>query len=744
MKIRRKQRRMRTHAIPWAFAFAAVFLCLAAFAGVHGTLRVMEGWTNDLPSIDDTDFTSHAQESVMYASDGETLLAQFQLEKRDPVTSDQVSAYAKQATVDTEDERFYDHPGVDLAGIARALVNNVLGGQLEGASTITQQLVRNTVLTQEANEISIERKVREAELAVEMENRYSKDEILLMYLNTINYGDGCYGIEAAAQNYFQVSAADLTLAQAATLAGIPQSPTYLNPKEYPDAALARRNLVLSRMCSNGDITVEERDAAQAEELNLNPAPDAPEDGIYAYPYFTRYVRDLLLAENNPFGCSYADLFEGGLTVYTSLDPAMQDAAETACANQRARMDGSLDAALVAVDATNGQVKALVGGSGDSKVNLATGTGGSGRQAGSTFKAFTLAAAIEQGVDPNTRIDCTSPMKIGEDGATEEWENFGNIDYGIRTIARATEVSSNTGYLRLSNAIGQQATTDMAHRLGVTSSVSTVYNTTLGTADVTPLEMASSYATLATGGVKHDPVVVTKIVDRDGTTIYEAPDTSERVLAEDVAGATTKVLRGVFDDDEGTAHGAAPANGQPVAGKTGTSSFFADYWLVGYTPTLSCAAWIGNPAGTISMPESMDADALWKEFMDVACALQPVTAFPETKDPAYNNAFNASQKAKLGEEPKDVKKAATDADEDKAKAAADSEDGENAEAAETEDDKDEEAPNVVGHTLQEAAVLLAGHDAGYLEEHSDTVPAGTVISQRVDEGKIVLVVSLGPA
>ena len=225
---------MRTHATKWSLLIVCAALCFVAYWGVQGVLKVMEGWTTDLPSIEDTDFANNARESVMYAGDGSTLLAEFQLEKRSPVTIDQVSPYVLQGTVDTEDVRFYEHNGVDIAGIARALVNNMMGGALEGASTITQQLVRNTILTQEATDISIKRKIREAELAVDMEKRYSKDEILLMYLNTINYGDGCYGIEAAAQNYFQVPASELTLTQAATLVGIPQSPTYLNPKEYPE------------------------------------------------------------------------------------------------------------------------------------------------------------------------------------------------------------------------------------------------------------------------------------------------------------------------------------------------------------------------------------------------------------------------------------------------------------------------------------------------------------------------------
>lgn len=722
---------MRTHAVKWALLVTVAALCFVGYAGVQGVLGVMDGWTKDLPSIEDTDFTNTSRESVMYAGDESTLLAEFQLEKRDPVTYEEISPYVLQGTVDTEDVRFYEHTGVDIPGIARAFVNNLRGGDLEGASTITQQLVRNTVLSEEANDISFERKIREAQLAVDLEKRFSKDDILVKYLNIINYGDGCYGIEAAAQNYFQVSALDLTLAQAATLVGIPQSPTYLNPKAYPDDCLERRNVVLDRMLTAGDITQQEHDDAQAEELGLNPAPDAPADGIYAYPYFTSYVRTLLFDENNPYGCSYADLFKGGLTIYTSLDPAMQDAAQAAVDDQRASMADNLDASIVAVDVATGQVKAMTRGvpygqgEGESQVNIATGDGGTGRQAGSTFKAFTLAAAIEQGISPQTLVDCSSPLKAGQDGAPQDFENFGGANYGIQSIQSATAISSNTGYLRLSNSIGQASTTEMASRLGVTSPMDPVYTATEGVADVNPLEMASAYATLASGGVKRTPTVITKILDRDGTVIYEAGDTSERVLDEAVSAATTKVLETVFTQSNGTGTSARLNNGQPVAGKTGTASLFTDHWLVGYTPSLSCAAWIGDPSGAVPTDTALTANALWKDFMDRATDGQAIENFPTVADPSYNNPYNIAQKNKLGKKAEDAKKDdAADADKDT--------------------DKDvNSAPSTVGKTFDQAIELLNGYEAGYVQEYSDTVPEGTVISQSVQDGQVVIVVSKGP-
>ena len=630
MKARRKFRQAKSHAIPWVALVLVIGLGFFAYRGVSSAIQVYNSWIADLPAIN-SDAFNFAEESYMYASDGSTVLAHFQLEKRDPTTLENVSDYVIKGTIDVEDVRFYEHEGVDLQGIARALVSNLTGGQLEGASTITQQLVRNTTLSEEATEITFERKAREMELALEMEERYTKDEILIMYLNTINYGDGCYGIEAAAQNYFQVSAKDLTLAQAAALVGIPQSPTALNPKENPEACKTRRNHVLERMYTAGDITELEYDAAVAEDLVLNPAPDEPAQGIYAYPYFTSYVRDELLKEDNIYGCSYADLFEGGLKIYTTLDTEMQNKAEEACWNQYAMMDDSLDCALVAMDPTTGYVLAIVGGRDfyADQWNIAT---QGGRPAGSSFKVFTLTAAIEQGISPNTITDCSDPLILA-DGS--QLHNFDSINYGVRTLLSATAVSSNTGYYRLSQRLGAEATVEMAHRLGIDSDLSPYPIITLGTENVTPLEMAEAYSTLATGGIHHEPVVITRIETKDGSILYEAEDTSERVIEEEVAGAVTKVLRGVFERSEGTAYGYGPTNGQVVAGKTGTGQEFRDHWLVGYCPQLTCSCWIGSRDYS-STSEYLKANSLWCDFMSSALYGTELQSFPVVNDPVYTN------------------------------------------------------------------------------------------------------------
>lgn len=629
MKARRKFRQSKSHAVAWIVLVAIIATGFLCFRGVSSVFAAYDEWTSDIPEIDSSSF-NFAEDSYMYASDGKTQLAKFQLEKRDPVKLTEISDYVVKGTVDVEDVRFYEHNGVDPQGIVRALLHNLAGGALEGASTITQQLVRNTALSEEATDISLKRKAREAELALAMEKTYSKEEILNMYLNTINYGDGCYGIEAAAQNYFSTSAADLTLAQSATLIGIPQSPNQFNPKENPEACLQRRNLVLGNMLDAGDITQKQYDKATKKKLGLNPADAEPEQGIYAYPYFTSFVRDELMKSDNIYGCSYADLFQGGLKIYTTLDVDMQKKAEEACSDQYASMDSGMEAALVAMDPTNGYVKAIVGGSDfyTDQWNIAT---QGGRPSGSTFKVFTLTAAIESGISPQAAIDCSNPVTLTNG---QKINNFGNANYGRRTISDATAISSNTGYYRLTERIGVNKLIETAHRMGIDSNLSPYPIITLGTENVTPLEMAEAYSTLASGGIHRDPVVITRIEDKNGDVLFDNADTGERVLDEKVAGAVTNVLRGVFEKSYATAYGSGPSNGQTVAGKTGTGVEFRDHWLVGYSPTLTCAAWIGNRDYS-STSESLTANSLWHDFMSLALANTPIKPFPVVDEPTYN-------------------------------------------------------------------------------------------------------------
>ncbi len=708
MKIRRKQRQKRTHAVPWGILIAVAAVCFVAYCGVQGVMHIVDEWTEGLPSVEDSQVVSYSEKTRVYANDKTTLLAEFYLQDQEPVTIDQVNEYVLKGTVATEDERFYEHEGVDLMGIARALVNNLLGGDLEGASTITQQLVRGTLLSDEATEISFKRKIREAQLALEMEKVYSKDDILMMYLNTINYGDGCYGIEAAAQHYFQKSALDLTIAEAATLVGIPQSPTYNNPVTYPENSQKRRNTVLDRMFSNNVITKEEHDAAQAEPLTLNLAPTRSEDGIYLYPYFTSYVRQQLLES-----LSYDQVFAGGLTVYTTIDPTLQGYAEQAAQEAYESMADSGDTdvklSLTCVDPHTGYVLAMIGGrdygkgEGQTEFNLAT---DARRQAGSSFKMFTLAAAIEQGISPQTKIDCSRNYEYNG------WKvsNSTGADYGIRSLESATWVSSNTGYARLvtdPDGVSPASVKEMAARLGVSGTEEEGFTSgpaiTLGVAGTNTLSMASAYGTLSTGGVRYEDSCITQILDKDGNVAYDNTNPQgEQVLSPEVSYAVTRVLEGVLT--QGTAAGYTLSSGQIAAGKTGTSDLSRDLWFCGYTPQLSCAVWSGaDPERELwSAPWSRQA---WKTFMDLALQGYDYQDFPTAADPKYDSAFTKKQKS---------------LDEDEAK---------------------KKIEELAGKSLDEVKAALG--DVTVVEQFNDTVAAGQVISIEFKDGVYIVYVSKGP-
>lgn len=675
-------------------AVAAVVLVAVVGAGALCSV-----WLQDLPDHSDADAFNTIKPTEVYASDRTTLLARFQLENRIPLESiDQVSDYVVQGTVATEDERFYKHNGFDLIGIARAVVNNLTGGTLEGASTITQQLVRNTVLADEMSDISYKRKVREIFLAMRMEDLYSKEEILLLYLNTINYGGGAYGIEAAAQRYFSKSSSELTLNEAATLIGIPQSPTYNCPLYYPENTKARRDVVLDRMVSYGCITQEEAEAAKAEEIVLDTS-DISMDGFVAYPYFASYVRDQLLSA---YDLDTATLFQGGLTVYTTLDVATQELAEAVVDENEANISSDLAIAMTCVDPDTGFVKAMVGGK-DFYANQWNLAAQAKRQPGSSFKTFTLVTAIEQGISPQTQVSCSAGLELNG----YQVENIGGHEYGTRSIASAFAVSSNTGFVRLCAAVGPENVVEMAHRLGIQSELDPVMSVTLGSEEVTTLEMAGAYATIANGGVRHDTVVIEQVMDRDGNVLIDSTaNEGERAITQEVACAAIEVMEGVVSGGTGTR--ARLTNGQPVAGKTGTSENSKDSWFCGITPQLSVAVWIGDPENKRSV-SGLNGAAVFGYFMNRWIADKEIEHFPEAASPSYAKKFSNTDL--------DVKGITS-----------------------TKDPSD--APDLTGLSASEIASLLKGYQYSRVEEYSDSVPAGQVISQRVENGKLVVVVSKG--
>lgn len=543
---------------------------------------------SNLPDLHDSRVFNVANTSRIYADDGSTVLAELQIENREPVASlNEISPYVMKGTLSVEDARFYDHKGVDWLGVFRAAFVNLLGGNTQGGSTITMQLMRNTVLSNQAQQRSLERKISEVFLATELESMYSKDDILLMYLNTINYGDGCYGIKAASKHYFSKDPDKLDLNESATLSGIPQSPTYLNPNINYEACKERRNLVLGRMYDDHVITKEEYETNKAAEIPLK-ITNKDLASRFKYPYFTTYVRDQIL-EKYP----KSEVFAGGFQIYTTLNVKHQEANEKGCAKNNARLEKDAESVAVTLDPSTGFITSIVGGKdyNTNQYNIAT---SSGRPTGSSFKAFTLVSAIEQGINPfQDMVNCSSPYTIGDITV----HNIFNASYGTTTIQRATALSSNTGYVRLQQKVGTQSVIDTARKLGIKNAdLPNITTLTLGSANINPVEMASAFATIANGGIYHEPTCIKSIVTADGKTILdnnpEAPENQgERVIDDRVAAAATKTLQTVFTS--GTGESAQLSSGQPCAGKTGTSEDYRDHTLVGYTPNLVCATWIGK-------------------------------------------------------------------------------------------------------------------------------------------------------
>ena len=601
-----------------------VFTVFFAFVGVGivGVYALGSSWLEDIPDYSNTDAYNTARKTEVYANDGTTLLAEFYIENREPVAFDQINQYVKDGTIATEDERFYEHDGIDLWGIGRAIVVNMTGTSLEGASTITQQFVRQTILSEEATDISFRRKTREMYIALKLEEMYTKDEILLSYLNTINYGTGAYGIEAASHTYFSKAATDLTLSEAAALIGIPQSPTYNNPIDNYDTCVDRRNVVLERMLRNGYITQEEHDASVAEELILNPENQVA-NGIYLYPYFTSYVRDALLDQ-----FTEAEVFKGGMKVYTTIDPGIQAMAEEAARNKEAVMAQDIEVALTAVDPNTGFIKAMVGGKDfyADQYNLAT---QAKRSCGSAFKTFTLLAALEAGISPYTYINCSSKVTIGD------WspENYGGANYGTRTISSAFAVSSNTAFARLITAIGPEPVVEMAHRLGIKSNIPALPSITLGSVEVSTDEMAGAVATIANGGVHHEVTGIERILDVKGEVIYQADVAGDQVISPEIAYAARNVMKGVVNSYEGTGYAASLSNGQPVIGKTGTSENYRDSYFIGSTPQISVAIWMGARQER-EMPPNYIAANVFGDFVGKVLSGQPIVDFPFANDPQY--------------------------------------------------------------------------------------------------------------
>ena len=584
-----------------------------------------------------------SQTSQVFAADGSLMTTFHAEENRDPVTFADVPAGVINAVLDTEDSKFWDHHGVNPWATARALFSDSsAGGIKQGGSTITQQLVKNTLLT---NERTVSRKVKEAVLAVRLENELSKQQILERYLNTVYFGNGAYGIQTAAEVYFGVPVKQLTRIQGALLAGLINNPDGEDPFRFPERAKARRDFVLDRMVANGHLTRTEADAAKqvpmpAKKTVAVKPPDGQDN------YFIEEVKQRLLNEpslGDTPQARYNAVFRGGLKIYTTLDPAFQQDAKQAVANHLPDENGTWTGALVSVDSRTGAVRALVGGPGFDRSQYRIATEGPGRQPGSSFKPIVLAAALKEGYNIHAGVDGTTPCAFANPGSDPYIaKNTESSESGFFDLTSAMAQSINCAYVRLGIKVGLDKVVTMAKQLGIETPLQPYLSLSLGAQEARPIDMAGVYATFANDGVHHRPFLVDHIVDRSGKTVFQGGDKGTQVLSANKAHELLVALRAVVT--QGTGISAALAD-RPAAGKTGTSESNGNAWFDGVTPQLTTVVWMGSPTGNVPMTNVCGTTAsgngvcpgivygatipapIWHDYMTAALAGQASIDFP---------------------------------------------------------------------------------------------------------------------
>ncbi|MDR7438683.1 MAG: penicillin-binding protein 1A [Armatimonadota bacterium] len=620
----RSSRRRPRRGARWLVVGSAALAALSvAFLGAVAALLLAA--RTALPDVSVL-YHPPSQATRIYAANGE-LIASLYRENRVYVPLSAIPRILQQAVIAIEDERFYQHRGVDVIGVMRALwVNLTRNRILEGGSTITQQLARTLFLTPER---TLTRKLHEMLLALEMERHLTKEEILERYLNQVYFGNGAYGVEMAAQVYFNRRVGELGLPEASLLAGLIQAPSRYDPFRNFPAAKRRQEQVLRKMVELGFLSAEQAQAALRAPVGLRRTPvNAGLVGIRA-PYFVSYLIPFLVQR-------YGEerVYRGGLRVYTTLDVRLQELAQRVIAQgiAEARASGVSQGALVAVDPHTGHIKAMVGGVDfhRSQFNRAW---QALRQPGSAFKPFVYVAALERGASPED-ILLDEPVRYHIPGFGE-WQpkNYDRTYWGPLTLRRAVEHSRNVPAVRVLAELGPQAVIETARRMGIHSPLQPNLSLALGTLEVTVLEMASAYATLAANGVHTEPVAITRVTDATGRVLDEFSPERRIALRPEVAYTMTDILRGVIL--RGT--GRAADIGRPAAGKTGTTDDYRNAWFVGYTPDLAVAVWVGNDDNT-PMRRVVGGTVparLWARFMREALANRPPVDFarPEGTPPA---------------------------------------------------------------------------------------------------------------
>lgn len=631
-----------------------IALCLVVFAGlgfgyIFAAYQSLPAVGNNMrPAVSSQVFDSHGRLITTLHSD----------QNRLPIDINKVPQNLQNAFIAAEDNRFYEHIGIDPIGIFRAIFANLTNrGIAQGGSTITQQLAKNAFLSQEQ---TLKRKIQEAMLALEIEHKYSKKEILEMYMNQIYFGQGAYGIQTAAKTYFNKDVNELTLTQCAMLAGLPKSPNYYSPFNNLNEAKKRKNVVLDQMVKYGYVSAAEAEDAKNQDLGLSKSHQSKEADEYAS--FIDYVSQQVAKK-------YGDdaLYKEGLKIYTTMDVDKQHAAVRAMRNlpNNYTDENGLtqpQAAIVSIDPKTGHILAMVGGRGQDSFNRAS---MAVRQPGSAFKPFVYLTALQHDMTPDTTMN-DQPVTYGS------WspKNAGGSYSGTMTLSDALAHSVNTIAVQLADQVGTKNIIANAKKMGITTLDAKDDNLAMAlgglTKGVTPLEMASAYGTFANKGVHVKPTAIVKILDRNGNVLEDAStlekeETKTRVMSEREAYEMTTMLEGVIDHGTGT----AAAIGRPAAGKTGTTDDNKDAWFVGYTPDIVTAVWIGDDTGSHSLGEiyggTIPAE-IWKDYMSSATSdesggdFSAPSGMEHRKETTSSSSSSNSVRSDDREEPK--KKSAT--------------------------------------------------------------------------------------
>lgn len=564
-----------------------------AFAGIFlGSLAgVFFGLIHDLPQINSLKQFKPSSVTTVFSSDKQ-ILARFYIEKRFPVSIEKIPENLINAIITIEDRNFYSHSGVNIKAILRAIIHDIKAGSFkQGASTLTQQLAKTLFLTSEK---SVVRKIKEAILSLQIERRYTKDEILELYLNQIYLGSGAYGVEAASQTYFGKSVTDLTLAEAALIAGLPKAPSVYSPIQNPNLAKKRRHLVLQQMVETKNITPEEYSSADAREIS-QPAQETHQDPA---GYFIEYIRTILKQNSD-----LQSVYSSGLNIHTTLDLKLQLAANQSVAKGMAQFEtrmkkqgmdpSTVQCALVAIDAKTGGVLSMIGGKdfNTSSFNRAV---QSRRQPGSAFKPFVYATAISLGFSQKDLL-LDAPLSFHlENNQTWQVNNFSKTFSGEMTFRKALALSKNTPVVRLMQRIGPAKVIEFARKAGISSRLEPNLSLALGTSEVSLMELTAAYIPFANMGTKVEPFSIATITDSDSRMIYQNTIKKQSIMSRQDAAVMADMLKAVVL--EGTGKKAMTIQ-KDIAGKTGTTDNYKDALFIGFSPDIAVGVWVGNDDST---------------------------------------------------------------------------------------------------------------------------------------------------